>query len=73
MSDGLLYPCDRCHQGFLLLALTTLGQLCARCWGEMGEPEAATTPPDPEQEQAIRRRMVQRGGADRYRALAGKS
>jgi hypothetical protein len=72
----VLSPCQRCRCGRLLLAQTIFGQLCATCFGDMGEPRGVTPGDAPtltQLEQEIRRRMLERGGSDRYRVIAGKT
>jgi hypothetical protein len=71
------WTCDRCHKVELqLLVLIDGSYLCPRCWRAAGEPARYNEAAEVErarQEIETRARMLQRGGEDRYRVLAGKA
>jgi hypothetical protein len=67
--------CAACREPKLLLGVTVAGKLCAACWhGLLCPPPVPATPEQAwAAELAIEKRMLARGGADRYRVVAGKS
>ena len=74
MAD--LFACDGCHKAFLLFVSFGGMLLCADCWRAKGSPwpkRPATASEIALAEQRNRERMKERGGADKYRVLAGKS
>lgn len=75
MSADVKQLCDRCHEAFWLLARTVKGWLCAVCWRLAGEPRAAPVPAAVGAAHLLdaRKRMLKRGGEDRYRVLAGRT
>jgi hypothetical protein len=68
-----LWRCDRGPQLARLFARIGAEILCADCWHAAGEPWPPPGPPTAEQLAEIERRMLRRGGSDRYRVLAGKA
>lgn len=73
-KSALLHGCTRCAAAVLLLAPVDGHRLCARCWHHAGEPFLdCVCGAAHEVETRTRETMLKRGGADRYRVLAGKT
>jgi uncharacterized Zn finger protein (UPF0148 family) len=68
-----LWQCERCGAARLLFMHVGSRYLCPVCWRREGSPAPTPAPPSFAQEQQARERMIERGGADRYRVIAGKA
>lgn len=71
-----LFACDRCHEARHFFVTFGGRSLCSECWQAIGAPWPRRQATDIEIAQAEQRnqaRMKERGGADKYRVLAGKA
>lgn len=71
-----LFACDRCQEPQHFFVSHGGRLLCSDCWQAIGSPwprREATPQEIALAEQRTREQMKARGGADKYRVMAGKS